>query len=188
MDAIGPLAPLDELDAVEQLRTNRFENVRTVLVMLSAQGMVYDIEALRQKILMTYRDAAIFFVGTAGKRIGVQSPQKVDLLIDFTGSGQRQGFFAARRLRAMARCAVGRNAGFFRRRIYDRVVDEKVDERKDEKADEMPSALKRLNPWHSREELIQKQVLALAGVPMIAASDVTPDRGKIIALELPPLR
>jgi hypothetical protein len=81
----------------------------------------------------------------------------------------------ALKLRRMARLSVGRNAGFFRKRVYDRLFDEKP------LAAELP-----VNTL-DRERIVQKEVLALAGVAFIPAGHPTQDRGKVIALELPPL-
>jgi hypothetical protein len=159
----------------ERVRANRVAGVRTVLVILSAAGMVFDTEALRQKILLTYPDAAVFFRTTRGKPVGAAAPQQIDLLIDFTGPRSRQGLLFAKKLRRMARMAVGRNAGLFRSRIYDRVFDERA------KAAELPSDLL------ERERVVQRQVLALAGVALAQQGDAQPDRGLTIALELPPL-
>ncbi len=167
-------AYLAQIASQERIRANKVAGVRTVLVVLSAAGMVFDIEALRQKILLTYPDAAIFFQTTDGKAIGATVPQQVDLLIDFTGPGQRQGLFHARKLRGMARIAVGRNAGLFRKKIYDRVFDEKA-----QKASNPDQPLK-------GERVIQRAVLELAGIALVQAGDSLPDRGKTIALELPP--
>jgi hypothetical protein len=110
-----------------------------------------------------------------GKPIGPTAPQQVDLLIDFTGPGQRQGWFYARKLRRMARVAVGRNAGLFRKKIYDRVFDENQD----------PSVPQEML---KKERFVQKKVLNLAGVSFVQTSETPPDRGKSIALELPAMR
>ena len=150
-------------------------DVRTVLVVLSSAAMVFDSEGIRQKIMMVYNDAAIFFRTTSGKALGVPSPEKVDLLIDLTGPGQRQGLFYAFTLKRMARVSVGRNAGFFRKKLYDFIFDEKVE------SQNLPIDV------FERERLVQKTVLALAGVPFVVAGATTPNREKMIALELPPL-
>lgn len=160
----------------DKIRGQRIPGVRTVLVVLSAAGMVYDIESLRQKVRLSYPEAAVFFLTTQGKPIGVAPPQQLDLLLDFTGPRQRQGLFFAKRLRRMARVAVGRNAGLFRARIYDRVFDEKAD------SSRVPSEML------ARERLVQKEVLALAGIAFVQAGDTPQDRSKSIALELPPMR
>ena len=159
----------------EKVRSNRVNNVRTVLVVLSTAGMVFDVEALRQKVLLTYPEAAVFFRTTQGKPVGSVTPDRVDLLIDFTGPRQRQGIFYARKLRRIARFAVGRNAGFFRKGIYDRVFDERA------QASSLPS--EKL----ARERIVQREVLGLVGVAFVQAGDSAPDRGKITPLELPPL-
>lgn len=159
----------------EKIRSQRIPGVRTVLVVLSAAGMVYDIEALRQKILLAYPEAAVFFLTTLGKPIGAAAPRQVDLLIDFTGPRQRQGIFFAKELRRHARVAIGRNSGLFRKRIYDRVFDEKSEEHKARLSRDVLT----------REREVQREILSLAGVAFVQAGDTPPDRGKSIALELP---
>jgi hypothetical protein len=118
----------------------------------------------------------VFFLTTLGKPIGSPPPRQVDLLIDFTGPGQRQGWFFARKLRRMARAAVGRNAGLFRKRIYDKIYDEKA-----------PSATLSTDVLE-RERQVQKRILNLSGVAFVQYGDTPPDRGKSIALELPPMQ
>jgi hypothetical protein len=160
----------------EKVKGQLIANIRTVLVVLSSRGMVFDMESLRQKILLTYPEAAVFLRNTDGKTIGAASPAHVDLLIDFTGPGQRQGWFYAKTLRRLARVAVGRNAGLFRKKAYDRVFDEKS---------QMATLPRELL---ERERLVQKEVLGLAGVAFVPVGDTPPDRGKSIALELPPMQ
>ena len=125
---------LSRMAEQERTRVNRVPGVRTVLVVLSAAGMVFDVESLRQKILLSYSDATVFFLTTRGKPIGASPPPHVDMLIDLTGPRQRQGFLYSKKLRRSSRVAVGRNAGWFRKKIYDRVFDEKA------KASELPNA------------------------------------------------
>ena len=164
----------------EKIRANKVPGVRIVLVILSARAMVFDTESLKQKILLSYPETAVFFMTTSGKPIGLAPPKQVDLLIDFTGPGQRQGLFFAKKLRTMARVATGRNAGFFRSRIYDRVFDEKT-------KTVSGVGTKVLDPLE-RERQIQREVLALAGIALAQMGDTPPDRGKTIALELPALQ
>ena len=158
------------------VKGNRIAGVSTVLVVLSAKGIVFDVHALRHEIRLAYPDATVFFRTTLGRPVGPPAPGYVDLLIDLTGPGQRQGWFYSRKLRRGSRVAVGRNAGLFRKRIYDRVFDEKN------------------NPTHlpyevlARERLVQKLVLGLAGVAMVPTGETHPDRGKTIALGLPPMQ
>jgi hypothetical protein len=166
---------LDILSRQDQVKTSRVAGVRTVLVVLSSRGMVFDMESLRQKVLLAYPEAAVFFRTTSGKSVGVAAPNRVDLLIDLTGPGQRQGWFYSRKLRSISRVAAGRNAGLFRKRIYDRVFDEK-------KATGLPADLL------ERERLVQRKVLESAGVAVAQMGDTLPDRGKSIALDLPPLK
>lgn len=160
----------------DRIRGQRLPGIRTVLVVLSAAGMVYDMEALQQKILLSYPEAVTFFVTTNGKPLGVSAPKQIDLLIDFTGPRQRQSLFFAKRLRRMARIAIGRNAGLFRKRLYDRTFDEK--------------ALRAQLPGEhsSKERKVQREVLALAGIPFSQTGDTPADRGLTIALDLPPMR
>ncbi len=171
-DALTPqyLARLQDLNRAQP---QRVAGVKTVLVVLSAAGMVFDTESLRQKIHGAYPDAAIFFISTQGHPVGPWAPQRVDLLIDLTGPSQKQGWFYARKLRKIARVAVGRNAGLFRKRIYDRIVDEKLEKN-------LP------NEKLERERWVQKAVLELAGVSFLVSGDSAQDRGKITPLELPP--
>jgi len=164
---------LSQMLEQDRIRANRIPGVRTVLVVLSAAGMVFDMESLRQKIVLSYPEASVFFITTHGNSMGPESPDEVDLLIDFTGPGQRQSLFFAKMLRNFSRVAIGRNAGLFRKKIYDRVFDEKSPE------------VKSVIESFSREEFVQKNVLALAGVPFVRSSGATPDLAKSIALELP---
>lgn len=157
-------------------KSRRIAGVRTVLVVLSSRGMVYDVHALRHEVHMAYPDATVFFRTTQGKPIGAPSPSYMDLLIDLTGPGQRQAIFYARKLRRGARVAVGRNAGLFRKRLYDRVYDES----RNSKA--LPSETL------ERERVVQKEVLSLAGVALVSTGETHPDYGKTIALSLPPLQ
>lgn len=153
--------------------SHRVPGVKFVLVVLSSRGVVFDMEALRKQIIFSYPDAIVFFQTTQGKPIGPVPPDHVDLLIDFTGPKQRQGLFYAKKLRRLARIAVGRNAGFFRKRIYNQIYDEVADQA------EIPREMLAQERW------VQKKVLALAGIAFVQAGETPPDRGKTIALELP---
>lgn len=166
---------LKSLSREEGARVDRVPGVRTILVVLSAKGMSFDVEALRQKILLSYPDGMVSYMTPNGKALGTPVPQRVDLLIDFIGPRERQKLFLAKKLRSMARVAVGRNAGMFRRRIYDRIFDEKT-------ANSLPSDL------IERERVIQRALLHLAGVAVVQYGDTLPDRGKTIARELPPMQ
>lgn len=163
---------LDLLAQQERLKSNRFAGVRTVLVVLSSAGMAYDVDGFRSRIQGAYPESAVFFVTTRGHALGAVSQGQVDLLIDLTGPGQKQGLFFARKMRSKARFAVGRNAGFFRKRTYDRVVDDR--------------SIQKSGPL-AHEHEVQRQVLALAGVAATPHAESARDRGKLIALELPPL-
>lgn len=173
--AIDPVSEqcLKQMMEQENVLARRLPDVKFILLVLSARGMVFDLEALRQKILLSYPDAAVFFQNTMGKPIGLEPPRKVDLLIDFTGPGQRQSWLHARVLRRMARVVVGRNAGLFRKRIYDRVFDEVLNN------SEIPQEMLQ------RERFVQKKVLNLAGIAVFQTGETPPDQGKTIALELP---
>jgi hypothetical protein len=164
---------LEVMAEQERVRPQHVPGVRTVLVVLSSRGMVFDIEALRLKILTSYPEAAVFFVTTDGKPVGAVVPHQVDLLIDFTGPRERQWFLTPRRFRRMSRVAIGRDAGMFRAKIYDRVYQPGAG---------LPSDLL------ARERLVQREVLRLAGVADVQSGETGPDRGKTIALELPPMQ
>lgn len=174
---------------------NRFPHVHTVLVVLSAAGLVLDIPSFSQQILFAYPKASVYFVATNGKQLETEGleetagyerpevPLEVDLVIDLTGPHQRQSWFFAKKLRQRAKFIVGRDAGFFRKKIYDRVFDEKS-----EPFELSSGSFDELSEQLIREREIQKKVLALAGVPWVPSGCATPDLAETIALELPPLR
>ncbi len=164
------------LDDQEKIRASRVPGVRTVLVILSSRGMVYDVEALRTKILISYPDSAVFFRTTRGDEMGAPAPSQVDLVIDFTGPGQRQNPFIAMKLRKTAPVVIGRNAGLFRKRVYDRVFDEKAP------GVALPKDLLQ------KERYVQRKVLEMAGVPLAQQGDALKDQSKSIALTLPPFQ
>lgn len=168
-------ALLKLLEDQEAIRKNKLPSVRTVLAVFSSKGMVFDPDALKQKIVMTYPDATVFFLTTTGQAIGPKAPGKVDLLIDFTSPGSRQGWFYARKLKRMAKFTVGRNAGLFRKSIYNRIVDEK------KMGSDLPADLL------DRERLVQRKVLELVGITIAQKGDAGPDLGQSIALDLPPM-
>ncbi|MBY0470245.1 hypothetical protein K2X30_03690 [bacterium] len=163
---------LQKLDEEEHVRKNRIQGIKTVLVVLSSRGMVFDVPALKQKILLAYPDSQVFVRTTLGVAVGEKAPSRVDLLLDFTGPRQRQGLFYSKKLRRTAKVAIGRNAGFFRG-SYDRIFDEKKNLKT------LPTDLL------ARERQVQKQVLALAGIPLAQSGDTPDDIGKSIALKLP---
>lgn len=165
---------LRRLAEQEKVRGAKLPSVRTVLVVMSGSAMVFDMNALRQKVLLTYPEVAVFFTTPLFIALGAPPPDQVDLMIDFTGARQKQRWFLPRKLRKMARVTVGRNAGWGRKRLYDRVYDEKA--QTGLPADQL-----------ERERIVQREVLALAGIPLWQAGDTLPDRGKITPLELPPL-
>jgi hypothetical protein len=153
-----------------------FQNVKTVLVVLSSRGLAFDMPALRNLITHAYPGAAVFFISTSGDAVGVEGPNRVDLAIDMTEPGAHQSMFFAMKIRGRAKNVVGRMAGrFYRRSKYDRVYDAKTDS-------EIPKDYLESERW------AQRKVLELAGVPVIRQGGVTQDRSKEIALELPPLR
>ena len=165
------------LEEEERIRQNRVENVKTVLVVLSGRAVAFDDASLRQKIQLTYPGAEVYFMTTEAYPMGekVPSDAKVDLVIDFTGPGHRHKWLWARKLRARARVCVGRPAGLFREHIYDRLSTEL--KRKDLPKDVL-----------ERERQIQREVLALAGVPVSHKGNSVVDQGRTIASRLPPLR
>ncbi len=167
---------LTQMAERDDVISNRVNGVKLILIVLSSRGMVYDIESLRQKVLLSYPDAAVFFQTTDGKPVGTAAPKSVDLLIDFTGPRQRQAMFHALGLKRRARFTVGRNSGMFRKKVYDRIYDEMSD------PGNMPEELLK------RERFVQKQVLNLAGIAFVQAGEVSPDLGKSIALELPGIK
>lgn len=151
----------------------RVPQVKIVLVVLSSRGMTFDCSSLQNQILSAYPDALVFFQSTSGKPMGATPPAQVDLLIDFTGPRQRQGWFYARKLKRLCRVTVGRNAGLFRKGLYDRIFDEFDSKWK------LPADLL------DRERFAQKKVLELAGIGVIRPSETPKDRGKIVPLDLP---
>lgn len=158
---------LAQLNADEQVRANRVVGVKDILVIMSSRGVVFDDESLKQKILLTYPSAKVYFMSTLGIPMGEKPPQKIDLLIDFTGPGQRHKWLLARKLRSRTRVCVGRTAGLFREFIYDRIFDEtKV---------HLPKDLL------EKERFVQKTVLELAGVPLSQKGTPGEDQGKTIA-------
>lgn len=166
---------LEFLQTKEQIEKNRIPNVKTVLVVFPSKGLAFDADALRAMITREYPGAEVFFISTNGKAWkSPKIPSKVDLAIDLTGAGkQMQGWFFARKIKSRSRFVVGRNAGLFRKRIYDRIFDEKKITVSTDMLD--------------RERLAQKEVLALAGIASVPVAGTTADRSKMIALDLPPL-
>lgn len=172
-DDVESLQHLQTLGVEERIRKNRIENVKTVLVIFSSRSVAFDIDSLKQKIKMTYPEAKVYFESTQAYSIGEKAPEKLDLVIDFTGPLQRHKWFYSRQLRSRARVTVGRNAWFFREHIYDRIFDEKTHD--------LPRDLL------DREKFVQKEVLELAGVPISSQGTLGPDLSKKIALKLPAL-
>ncbi len=164
------ISSLHSLLAEEAIRKNQVENVRIVLVVLSGRSVVYDDASLRQKIQLTYPDAKIYFMTTDAYPLGEKLPKsaKIDLLIDFTGPGHKHKWLWSRSLRSMARVCVGRPAGFFREFIYDRVYPES-------KQTNLPRDV------IERERIVQREVLAMAGVPLSHQGTVGSDLGRVIA-------
>ncbi len=166
---------LSHLSEQEKLASTRVPGVRTVLIVMSSRGQAFDRDAVRHQVLMAYPEVAVFFKNTSGKALGAEAPEQIDLLIDFTGPGQRQGLFYAVKLRRRVRVAIGRNAGLFRKQLYDRVFDEKANIAK------LPSDLL------ERERFVQREVLRLAGIVSVQQGEILRDHSYSIALSLPPL-
>ena len=149
--------------------------VKTALVVLSSKAQLFDMAGLRNLIQHSYPDCAVFFISTSGDALGVKAPDHVDLLIDFTPPGARQGNFFAWKMRGRSTRAIGRDAGWFiRKNRYDKVYNDATDS--DRPRDYLES-----------ERWAQRKVLELAGVSVVRQGGVTVDRSKDIALELPPL-
>lgn len=159
---------LRELQDKEKIRSQKIDGAKTILIVLSSRAMALDRASLTQKVMTVYPQAAVFFRTTQGKPIGVPSPSQVDLLINFAGPRERQGFFFSRKLKKMGVVTVGRKKG------YQRVFQEP------ERFDSIDML--------ARERIAQREVLALAGVPLFPSGDALPDRGKLTPLDLPPLR
>jgi hypothetical protein len=155
--------------------TSLFPNVKSVLVVLSSRSMAFDLSALRNFITHAYPGSAVFFISTSGDRVGVSGPSQVDLVIDLTEPGARQGFFFASSMRRRGKFAVGRVGGFFGRKRYDRLYDESKDTT-------LPT------DYMEHERFIQRKVLELAGISIVKQGGVTVDLGKDIALTLPPMQ
>ena len=96
--------------------TSLFPAVKSVLVVFSSRAQAFDASALRSLITHAYPSAAVFFISTTGDSVGVEGPNHVDLVIDFTPRGARQSLCFARSLRKRAKFAVGRDSGWFYRR------------------------------------------------------------------------
>ncbi len=166
---------LQRLSYEANILKNRMSNVKTVLVVLSARALAFDRESLRSKIVNAYPGAKIFFVSTQAKAMGEEAPEQIDLVIDFTGPGQRHKWFFARSLRSRAKYLIGRNAGFFRAFSYDQIFDES-------KEDNVPK-----DPVH-RERFVQTAILERVGVPVAQRGALLEDISHDIALELPRLK
>ena len=158
------------------MSVHKFENIKSVLVVLSSKSMAFDMPALRNLITHAYPDAAVFFISPSGDALGTEPPVRVDLAIDFTPPHARQSFFFARSLKSRARNTVGRNAGwFFRKKNFTRVYDAQMDV----SSGNMPK------DYLESERYVQHKVLELAGVTVVKQGGVGLDRSKYIAQELP---
>lgn len=166
---------LQMLSVDPKIVANRVPGVQSVLYVLSAKGMVYDVHSLKQKTQHSYPGAKVYFVTQLGLPVGEVAPKKLDLIVDFTGPRTRQGLFIARKWRRLGRVVLGRNSGFFRAGRYDKIFDEKS-------SASVPSE------QMDRERFVQRMLLEMAGVAMIQAGDSSPDRGKLTPLTLPPLQ
>jgi hypothetical protein len=145
-------AVLRLLTAQQGLKQNRLPGVRSVLVVLSENGMVFDVPSLSQNIRLTYPEATVFFCTPKWIPLGSAPPRHVDLLIDFTSPFGHEKYFLAKKLRRMSRVAVGRGTGLLRRWLYDRLLNEKK------------LFLKFKENSLEMEREIQKEVLGLAGI------------------------
>jgi hypothetical protein len=174
LDDVETLHHLQTLGIEERIRQHRVANVKSILVIFSSRSVAFDIDSLKQKIKMSYPEAKVYFESTLAYPMGERAPEKLDLVIDFTGPGQRHKWFYARKLRSRARVTVGRNAWFFREHIYDRIFNEQEHE--------LPEDLL------AREKFVQKEVLELAGVPVSTQGTLGADLSKKIATKLPRLK
>jgi hypothetical protein len=153
-----------------------FSGVKSVLVVLSSRALCFDQSGLRSLITHAYPGSVVFFISTSGDPVGVTGPKNVDLVIDFTEPGARQGMWFAPQMRGRGKFVVGRNTGwFYRKSKYDRIYDQSLDS-------EIPG------DYIESEHWAQRKVLELAGIPVIRQGGVTPDRSKDIASTLPPLQ
>ncbi len=143
------------LSVGKDLEQFRYDNVKTILVVLSSHGLVLDLEALRQAILFAYCDSVIFFQSTSGAAMGAKAPKQIDLVIDFVGRKQKQKHFFVRKLKKKARFIVGRNNGLYRKYFYSRIYSEKACD------------INKSESILDYELYVQKCVLALAGVALV---------------------
>lgn len=172
-----PIDPISEqllqkINEEQRVRANRIPGVRTVLVVLSPTGMVYDTEALKHKLMESYPECAVFFEDSMGFSLGAAAPQQIDLLIDFTPPDYPGGILRTRRLRRIARVAIGRNAGLLRKRLFDRVLDEKA------------KNLGAPEDKMLRERFIQKRIMGMAGVVFSHSGETPIDHSKNLARTL----
>ena len=148
-----------------------FQGIKNVLVVFSSKSQAFDAASLENLVKHAYPGSQVFFISTSGQVIGKQCKSRVDLVIDFTQPGARQGLFFPLMMRKKARFAIGRKAGFyFRSSLYDRIYNDKNDSSKP-------------TDYLEGERWAQRKVLELAGVPVVRQGGVTPDRSKDIALE-----
>ena len=155
--------------------TSLFPNVKSALVVISSRSMAFDLSALRNFITHAYPGAAVFFITTSGDALGVNAPNTVDLIIDFTEPKARQSMFFAMKMRRRGKHVVGRTGGFFGRKSYDRLFTESTDA-------SLPK------DYMERERAIQRKVLELAGILIVKQGGVTEDLSKDIAQSLPPMQ
>src|SRR4051812_32160010 len=104
-----------------------FAGVKSVLVVFSSKAQAFDAAGLRNLITHAYSGSAVFFVSTSGDPVGVEGPNHVDLLIDFTPPGARQSFFLGRKLLKRAKFTVGRKSSGLFAKKFDRSYDEAAD-------------------------------------------------------------
>ncbi len=166
---------LAQIAESQQVSHSCFEKVIFILVILSAKGMPYSIEFLMKIILCSYPNSVIFFQTTSGQMIKAKTPEKIDLVVDFTGPRQRQKKILPRQWKNMTRFIVGRNWGSFRKHYYDRVLNEASNHFY------LPEKMLQYEKW------VQRKVLGLAGIGWAQTSEIPKDQGKTIARTLPRL-
>lgn len=153
-----------------------FDQIKNILLVLSSRSIGYDQAALRNFVGQAYPGSAVFFISVSGDPVGATAPDRVDLTIDFSPPGARQGFWFAWNIRRRSRFAVGRSVGLWvRNKQYDRCYNE----RQDQINGTLPKDFIEAEVW------VQKKVLFLAGVAVNRQGGVVPDRSKTIANDLP---
>jgi hypothetical protein len=143
--------------------TQKMRDVHSVLVVLSTV-IIWDVSALQFHISQSYPQSGVFFVNTSGKPYGPAAPQNIDLLIDFTSPTDRQSFLMPRKWRRMARFAVGRKKGVYRKKTYDQIVEEPDN----------------IQDWLEREAKAHSLVLQAAGVRLLKTGQLNLDMSAVL--------